>query len=215
MRARTSPAEDLSRRNRETLLAASLWVHRSGTECRDVACDLSLESLLRKKSHTYRRRHVDHLSCCRQLATSRINPKHNNIVRFLISREQQRPRRINFEASRRFALRGSVFDRRQRTFHRVNSKDSNAVMSAIRGVEELSRRMHTNLGVVILPAKAFGQSGNILQRMKRAGAKVGRKRRDRRPHLVDHVSKLSIGMQGVMPWPGPGFYLGKRRIVRC
>ena len=43
------------------------------------------------------------------------------------------------------AFGGGVFDQRQRPFTRVDGEYGNAVMSAVRGIEELAGRMNCDL----------------------------------------------------------------------
>src|ERR1700733_10216961 len=116
--------------------------------------------------------------------------------------------------SRALALRGNVLDQSQRPFIRIDGKDCNAVMAAVRGIEKLAGRMDLDLSILIQAGEAFRDGGDGLQRMQNTTRGVVIENGNCRPHLVDHISELSVGMKREVSGPVSGTGFGKWRIVK-
>ncbi len=86
-------------------------------------------------------------------------------------------------------------------------------MTAVRGINEASRRMHTDFrrGVVVL--KIIGQCSNGVYGLKTARRGVISKCGDRVGKFVDHIGILSVRMKCEVTGPGARRNRGIGRVV--
>src|SRR5579859_1791811 len=125
---------------RETTRTSRSISSRGVNEC-SVLISLSLH-----KREAHRRRHVYGLPRRRQAAGCWINVENDDVVGFLVLRQQVRASGINREMPRRFAAGQNLSERFQRTFFLIDCKNGDAVVTAIRSVEILPGWVHGNLG---------------------------------------------------------------------
>src|SRR5208282_1183406 len=144
----------------------------------------------------------------------RINTKNDNVVRLFVGCKQQRTPRGDFKTAGNLAFRGRVLDQRQSAFFWIDGEHCNAVVPAVRGVDELAGRMDLDLGVVVMLGKILGESRDRLQRTQDASSAVITKGRNCGPHFVDYVGKLAVGMKSEVSGTGSGIGLGERWVVR-
>ena len=111
--------------------------------------------------------------------------KITTLAEFLVRREKISAGRIEREVSRRFSLRRNVLHRRKRSGVRVHGEHANAIVAAIRTVDEAACAVHLNLGGRAVPRKTLGQGGNALQFLQRAGIRVVSKGSQHRSHFAD------------------------------
>ena len=95
----------------------------------------------------------------------------------------------------------------------VDGEDRDAVVAAVRAVDELPVRTDRDLGGVGLRGKAGGDGRERLQFRGRTRRGVVRERRDRGLHLVDDVQVAPVGMEGGVTRPCPGREPGRPRLV--
>ena len=149
-----------------------------------------------------------------QFSVIEIDAKYHDIVGSLIGHEQEFSRGINVEIARCFALSGEVIHQSQSSGAAVDGEEGNAVVSAIRGVEELSAGMHVDFSGVVNAGEVLGKSRNRIKLLKSASAWIVGKRGDRRLQFIDYVGELAVRMKGQMPRSGSGIQAGVGRVVR-
>src|ERR1700722_15594064 len=88
--------------------------------------------------YTHRRSHVELLPRWRELARLLIDPKHHDIVRFLVRGKQHLAGRINLHAARFLAPRRSDSYLCQRSLTAVDCVDGDAVVSAVGSIEKFA-----------------------------------------------------------------------------
>src|SRR5712664_1032126 len=123
-------------------------------------------SILRQESDVNWRRNFDNPSGRRQAARRGINLEHDNVVRELILRQQVFAARIDGKVPRLLPASRHVGDGSQRSLRRMDRKNRDAVVSAIRGVKEFSVGMHGDLRRIVPPGKTLRQCRNLLNWIK-------------------------------------------------
>src|SRR5579859_3392250 len=147
---------------------AELLVQRTGDQPRKD----NWRSLRRHECYRNRRRHLEYLARRSQAASLRVDTKDNNVVGVLIGCEQIRARRVNREIAWRLTLRRNVLYRGKGASGGIDSKHGNAVMPTVRGIQELTCRVHLHLGGIVIASKVFGQSRDRLQLMQASFCRI-------------------------------------------
>ncbi len=93
------------------------------------------------------------------------------------------------------------------------AEDRNAVVAAVRAVQELAGRMHLQLGRRVAGRRS-GERGKRLRCSQLAGGRIVVEARHGRRHFIDDVRVTTVGMEGKMPWAGARSDARRRRIVR-
>jgi len=78
------------------------------------------------------------------------------VPEFLVGGEQPASRRIERKIARRLALRRNVLDQRNGARGLINREHRDAVVAAIRRINELARPIHLHLAPVLVPVKSAG-----------------------------------------------------------
>ena len=86
------------------------------------------------------------MGCRLKIAGLLVDPEDDYAVAALIGDKAEFARRIDIEVPRRLYTGSLVLDKRQRPFGRVDTIDSDAVVPAVRAVEEPAARVHAYLG---------------------------------------------------------------------
>ena len=110
---------------------------------------------------TNRRGEFQQIAVLDELAGLFVNAECCDGIAVLVADQQKLSRRINAEISRPVAARGFVADQTQLAGAFVNRIDNDAVMAAIRSVQEFSRWMHVNVRAVTCAAKSAGKAESV------------------------------------------------------
>ena len=123
-------------------------------------------------------------------AAVRVDTEHDDRVRALVRREQERAGRVDREATRRLALRSRRGQRDEPSARRVDREDGDAVVAAIRAVQEAARRMDVDVGGGAAAGEALRQRRHNLHPPQSAALAIVAERRDGAAKLVDDVDVL-------------------------
>src|SRR2546427_540831 len=87
-----------------------------------------------------------HLAGRRQLAGFLIDPESDDVVAFQVCRVEQLPGRIEGEKARRMALRRLPAHWRKHPARRIDTEGHDAVVPAVRYIDEITRRRDFDFG---------------------------------------------------------------------
>src|SRR5260370_336344 len=132
-------------------------------QLRSIQKNWTRRSLTRHECYRNRRRRLEYLAGRSQAACLWVNAENNNVIGLLIGCEQIRPRRVNRKIAWRLTLCRNVLYGREGTGGGINIKDGNAVVPAVRGIQELTCRMHLQFGGIVIASKICAQCRNRIQ----------------------------------------------------
>ena len=142
-----------------------------------------------------------------------IDSEDDNAVGALVGDQAERARRIDVEVTRRFDVGGLVFDERERPFGRVDAVNGDTVVPPVRAVQELSVRVHADLGARTRSFEVARKRWDRLNLRQSARSRIVGKGGHRGMEFVNHIGVFAVGAKGEVPRPGAGLDLGERRIV--
>ena len=125
----------------------------------------------------------------------------------LVGGEQERAGRVDAEVARGLAAGRLVADRREPAGRGVDREDRDAVVAAVRAVEELARGMDLHLGRRVArrdlrPRRAASRWSGSRFKVPSLGVVV--EGGHRAGHLVDHVGVPAVGMEREVARAGAG-----------
>src|SRR5260370_1381486 len=106
-------------------------------------------SILSQKSNVNWRRDFDNVPGGSEAARRRINLENDNVVRELVLRQQVFAARIDGKVPRLLATCWNACYERERPLRRIDRKNRDTIVSAIRGVQKLAAGMNFNLGCIV------------------------------------------------------------------
>ena len=101
-------------------------------------------------------------------------------------------RGVDGKVARCPALRRNMLERRQRALLRIDCEYGDAVMAAVRVIEELTVRRDFDFRVRVLTFEILWKRGDRLQGMQDPTSSVIGERGNSGLQFVDHVNKLPI-----------------------
>src|SRR5581483_10424068 len=126
----------------------------------------------------------EHLAGGSQASTVQVNPKDDDVIGFLVGREQKPTGRVDGKVAGRFAAGRDV------------------VGTAIGGIEKLARRMHFNFGGIIAAFKFLRKGRNCFEAAQRSSARVVAEFGNAPAHFIDDIDEPAVGMKYEMPGAG-------------
>ena len=130
----------------------------------------------------------------------RIYAEHHYVIGILVLRQQPMTCRVEGEVPRRFALSGLVLQASQLATRRVEAKDSNAIVAAVRAVNEFPGWMDLHLRAGAVAGEPLRKRRYCLQFLQRAPLGVVGKDGERGTHLVDQEHETAGRMKREVAW---------------
>jgi hypothetical protein len=138
-----------------------------------------------------------------------VDAERYHVVGVLIGHEKKRARRIDGEITRPFATRRFVRDEVQLARALINRERDDAVMAAVRPVNEPARRVDVDVGAKVRPAEIRRQCRNGLRLRQRSLGFIISERDQRRIEFVDDVGEFARRMKIEMARPRAGLRRGE------
>jgi hypothetical protein len=117
---------------------------------------LDAASLSRQEDHADGRGDIEVLAGRSQTARLLVDAEQDHVIGILVGCEQITTRRVDSNAAWDLPLGGDAFDERERALPGINREYCDAVMAAIRNIEEPAIGMDFRLGSIV-------RSGEILR----------------------------------------------------
>ena len=111
----------------------------------------------------HRRGDLDRLAGGPEQAAGRVDVEDGHVVGVLVGGQEAAAGRVDGEASRGLALSGLVAREAEFARQSVDGENRNAVMPAVRAVNELARRVDGDLGREADPLEPLGQGRDAFE----------------------------------------------------
>ena len=149
-----------------------------------------------------------------QLSAKRIDAGGDERIAVLVRGDQATTGRIDAEAARRLSLRRLVRNVAEPSGSRIDPVDHDAIVAAVRGVDEIAERMHVDVCARALARERLGKGANGLQMTDGPCATVAGENDHRRVKLVYQIRKVSARMEREMARTGSRLHLDPGHRVR-